>query len=220
LADAGRFAELDGPVSVPARRQLLELLGPWGIHLACGALREGLAEEETREHLFEESGIPQVSKLIVDHFGNRATLIKLGQAVRSARLLLARYSERRSQVTEQIGNRIEMLERSEQGFAEIAALSIYYRNELADFEQSEIDDLLRVTGERGMNCAVRLNVSPDASLSALAEKAVERVRYWATRANDPLLGRGGRQVARTMLRSYEGIAYRIHLAMQFLEMVD
>lgn len=220
LADAALFAKRDGPVPASARSQLLELLGPWGIHLACEALREGLTPEKVRGYLLEESGVPEVSKLIVGHFGNRATLIKLGQAVRSARLLLASYPDRESRIIEEISQRIEMLERSEQGFAEIAALSTFYRHHLPDFSTSEIDDLLAVTGEQGTHCAVRLELPADASLAALAEKAVERVRYWAIRSNDPLLERNGRQVARTVLRSYEGIAHRIHMAMRFLEMVD
>ena len=220
LSDAASFAGQAGPVPSRARRELLELLGPWGIHLACQALREGLAAEKVRDHLLEESGVRAVSELSVRHFGNRATLIKLGQAVRSARLLLASQHDRNSSALEEIGQRIEALERSEQGFAEIRALSAHYRHHLTDFSESEIDDLLQVTGERGTHCAARLGLSADASLAALAEKAVGRVRYWAARSNDPLLERNSRQVARTVLRSHEAIAHRIHLAMRFLEMVD
>ncbi len=220
LSDEQRFAKRADRIPAAARRQLLTLLGPWGIHLACAALREGLSADEVRGRLLEESGVGEVGKLIVRHFGNRATLIKLSQAVRSTRLVLAAHHDRASQQIEDISQRIELLERSEQGFAEISALSAYYSHQLADFSEADINDLLEVTGERGTHCASRLGLSADASLAALAEKALERVSYWTRRSGDPLLERNGRHVARTVLRSYEGIAYRIHLAMRFLEMVD
>lgn len=220
LADEASFGERTYAIPRAARRQLLALLGPWGIHLACEALRAGLSAEKVRDHLLGESGVGEVRELIIRHFGNRATLIKLSQAMRSSRLILAAHHDRGNRVVEDIGQRIELLERSEQGFAEIAALSAHYMHHLTDFSDAEINDLLEVTGERGTHCASRLGLSADASLAALAEKAVESVRYWTLRSNDPLLERNGRQVARTMLRSYEGIAHRIHLAMRFLEMVD
>ena len=226
LSDEQRFAERADGIPAAARRQLLTLLGPWGIHLACATLREGLCADEVRGRLLEESGVGEVEKLIVRHFGNRATLIKLSQAVRSTRLVLAAHHDLDGmagfarQHIEDISQRIELLERSEQGFAEISALSAYYSHQLADFSEADINDLLEVTGERGTHCASRLGLSADASLAALAEKALERVSYWTRRSGDPLLERNGRHVARTVLRSYEGIAYRIHLAMRFLEMVD
>ncbi len=220
LSDEAKFAGSAEWIPAVARRRLLVLLGPWGIHLACAALREGLTAEKVRNHLLTESGVSEVRELIGRHFGNRATLIKLSQAVRSVRLILSAQRDREGPLIEEIGKRIELLERSEQGFGEIAALSAYYRHQLNDFAESEINDLLEVTGERGTHCASRLGLSADASLTVLTDRAVERVRYWTMRSNDPLLERHGRQVARTVLRSYEGIAHRIRLAMRFLEMVD
>jgi hypothetical protein len=226
LSDEAFFVARDAlPIPATARRTLMRRLGPWGIHLACSALRDGLDEDRLRAHLAAESGVEELRDLVIRHFGNRTTLIKLYQAVRSVRSALAEVPAgaspdlRRS--VDLIGRRIEELERSEHGFAELAALSDYYRGRLADFSDRELTQLLEVTGERGTHCASRLGLSPhDTALQTMAATAADRVRYWAMRSNDPLLERRSREAARTMLRSYDRISHRIRLARELLEMAD
>ncbi len=221
LSDERRFAEsTDYQVPAAARQQLVECLGPWGIHMSCQALRNGFDEEKLRGHLMEESGVGKLRKLAGQHFGNRATLIKLSQAVRSVRAGLAVPRSSGHSTVERIGRRIEALERSEQGFVEITALSAYYRDRLTELTETEISHLLEVTGERGTHCACRLGLDINVSLATMAETAIERIRYWTARSNDPILGREGRQTGHTLIRCYENIADRIHKAMQFLEMVE
>jgi hypothetical protein len=221
LSDQGAFAR-DDTLGLPLaqRMLLLDRLGPWGIHLACGAIRDGLSETALREHLRAESGVTHLQDVIVRHFGNRAALIKVSQAVRSARRELSDFRQRQPHVSEEIGRRVEALERSEHGFAELTALSAHYRGALTDFRPDEIDQLLEVTGERGPDCASRLGLSPDVSLRLMTETALERIRYWTRRINDPRLERDSQHAARTLLRGYEQIAHRIRLAMAHLEMAD
>lgn len=227
LRDLGEFGSATGgPVPPGARRELIERLGGWGVHLACGALRDGLGEEQIRDHLVEQSGVAELRDLALRHFGNRSMLIKLNQAVRTVRGGLAHFRERIGPdaelraVAAQVGRRIERLERSEHRFAELEALSAHYRGQLADFSSVEVRQLLEVTGELGTHCAARLALPPDASLGDMTAAVQERIRYWATRANDPILARRSRQVARIIQRSYDGIAERLRLAQRFLEMAD
>lgn len=226
LADEALFTTgPDLPVPPAARRALTRRLGPWGIHLACEGLRAGLEGDRLRGHLIAESGVARLRTLITRHFGNRATLIKLDQAVRAARTALAGHrpgaDAALARALELAGRRIEELERSEQGFAELAALSAYYRGRLTDLSAGEVRQLLEVTGEKGTHCADRLGLSPDdATLDAMAARAATRVRYWAMRSNDPLLDRGSREAARTILRGYDAIAYRITLAGELLDMAE
>jgi hypothetical protein len=227
LSDEGEFgAATDGPVPAAARRELVDRLGGWGVHLACAALRDGLAEEQVRDHLVAQSGVAELRELALRHFGNRSMLIKLNQAVRSVRAELARYRERIGPdtalraVAEQVGRRIERLERSEHRFAELHALSAHYRGGLTGLSPDEVRQLLEVTGELGTHCAARLALPAEASLGDMNAAVQERIRYWATRANDPILDRRSRQVARIIQRSYDGIAERVRLAQRFLEMAD
>jgi Dynamin family len=221
LSDQGAFAE-DAALGLPraARTLLLDRLGPWGIHVACGAIRDGLSDAALREHMRTESGVTQLQDVIVRHFGNRAALIKVSQAVRSVRRGLPDCRRRQPEASEEIGRKVEALERSEHGFAELAALSAHYRGALTDFRPDEVDQLLQITGERGPDCARRLGLSPDASLLLMAGTALERIRYWTKRTNDPRLERDSQQAARTLLRGYEQIAHRIRLAMAYLEMAE
>jgi hypothetical protein len=199
---------------------LLNRLGPWGIHLACQAIRDGLAGAELQKHLRAESGVAHLQEVIIRHFGNRAMLIKVSRAVRSIRNELPACRQRHPLASQEIGRRIEQLERSEYGFAEVAALTAYYRGLLSDFRADEINQLLQVTGERGPDCPSRLGLPPDASLRLMAETAIEYIRYWTRRSGDPRLERDGQQAARTLLRGYEQISHRVRMAMAYLEMAE
>ncbi len=226
LSDEALFVTRTGlPTPPPARRALMGRLGPWGIHLACEALRDGLGEEELRAHLVAESGMDDLRTLVMSHFGDRANLIKLNQAVRSVRSALAERTENPdpalARSVEAVGRRIEELERSEQGFAELAALSAYYRGQLTDLSPTEVEHLLEVTGEKGTHCAHRLGLSPgEATLPAMAAEAARRVRYWAMRSNDPMLGRRSREAARTVLRGYDRVSQQVAAAQDLLEMTE
>lgn len=226
LSDEALFVTRTGlPAPPRARRALMRRLGPWGIHLACDGLRNDLSEAKLRAHLVAQSGLDDLRTLAVSHFGNRASLIKLSQAVRSVRSALAECRETAepalARSVETIGRRIEELERSEQGFAELAALSAYYRDQLRDLSDTEVEQLLEVTGERGTHCANRLGLEPDeATLSAMAAEAARRVHYWAIRSNDPSLGRRSRETARTVLRGYDRVSQRLKAAQELLEMAE
>jgi hypothetical protein len=229
LADEGEFATAKGgPVPAEGRRLLVEHLGPWGIHLACTALRDGYGEPEVRAHLVEESGVSRLRDLVQGHFGNRSMLIKLNQAVRSVRGELARYREDAQvrgdpalrSVAEEVGRRIEQLEESEHRFAELKALAFYYQGQLDDLSEREVEELLQVTGERGTHCAVRLGLPLNASLEQMEATVQDRIRRWAARANDPMLERHSKQTARIVQRSFDVIAERVRLAARFLEMSD
>jgi Dynamin family len=235
LADAARFAEGD-----PARRSLIHSLGPWGIHLACTALREHLGEGEIREHLGEgeirerlvaeirerlvaESGVIGLRDLVTQHFGNRAKLIKMNQSLRSASSALAEYRAQRGgdvMVAEAIGRRLEEIQQSDRSVAEFAALSAYYRGRLMDLTDDEKETLLKVTGEDGTDCASRLGLRADASVATMSCVAEKQLRYWAERHNDPNLDRESGEAARTLLRLYDEILHRIRRAHDLLAMEE
>lgn len=226
LADEGEFATAAGPVPMEGRQILIEQLGPWGIHLACEALRAGLGEREIRAHLVERSGVDGLRTLALRHFGNRSRLIKLNQAVRSARGALSAYRKRgqgdptAGKVADDIGAQIESLERSEHGFDELKVLADYYHGLLTDLTEDERGQLLEVTGEKGTHCASRLGLPIDTPVAAMCAAVEERIRHWAARANDPLLDRRGRGAARTIRRSYDAIAVLLWDVAERLEMSD
>lgn len=217
LGDAAFFATRESlpgiPVPVRQRRDLIERLGAWGIHLACGYLRDGLGEAEVRERLLADSGVERLRTLIVDHFGNRASLIKMDGGLRDLETAIVRLRRDARQAghpvpteIDALAGRVEDLRSNDHSFAELSVLSALYAQEL-DLSSAEREELLRVTGEYGQEPTSRLGLDPAASAADQLAVATARIRWWAARGADPLLDRETVRAARTVLRGYERLAH-------------
>ena len=88
-------------------------------------------------------------------------------------------------------------------FISFKVLEDHY-NHVLHFSENEIPWLLEITGENGPDCASRVGaqplskVAPDPStFAALAEKALQRERYWRSRSEfvTPTLGDAYRRLA-------------------------
>ncbi|MFD9946019.1 dynamin family protein [Nonomuraea sp. NPDC059023] len=222
LGDLREFQDAAGPLLPAYRKELVELLGAWGVHLACGALRDGLDPAALPGHLVEESGVGGLRRLISGHFGNRAGLIKLDQAMIAVRAALASCREglppgsAAKTAADEVAKRVERFQRSEHGFAELTALAAHYQG-ATRLRPAEAEQLLQVTGEKGTSCAARLGFEDDEPVSRMMRRAKERAHQWNTRMNDPLTGRVDRQTAHTMVRSYERIMDRLQVAQRLLD---
>ncbi|KJE20487.1 dynamin family protein [Frankia torreyi] len=217
LGDTAFFATRESlpgiRVPVEQRRDLILRLGAWGIHRACGYLRDGLGEAEVRQRLLADSGVERLRSLIVDHFGNRATLIKMDGGLRDLENAIVRLRREARQAgrpvpaaVDALAGRVENLRSNDHSFAELSVLSALYAQEL-DLSSVERDELLRVTGEYGQEPTARLGLDPAASAADQLAAATARIRWWAGRSADPLLDRETVRAARTVLRSYERLAH-------------
>ncbi|MEO3788020.1 dynamin family protein [Actinocorallia sp. B10E7] len=229
LSDAGLFANRDdltaAGITLPKerRRALVGRIGVWGIHLATGYLRDGLAPGQVRERLLEDSGVARLRSLAVGHFGNRASLIKLGSgldrltaAITAERLAARRAEGRPAPAVAEVAALVERIRTAEPGFAELGILAEYYNGELT-FTADEVEELLRVTGEHGVGLATRLGLSGTASPADLVAAADARIKAWAVRSQDPLLERRMADAARRILRTYDRLAHRAEQARVLLE---
>lgn len=227
LEDAGYFgaaAELDGVrLPVVQRATLIRRLGAWGSLRAAGYLRDGLGVEKVRAQLVEDSGVARLRETVVNHFGNRAALIKLengltrvAATVAEQRLADQRAGLRTDPVVDQVATRIQDLRIGQHGLAELSTLSALYSGELC-LAPAEVAELLRATGEHGIGVAARLGAPDGTRLVELARVAAERVDTWALRLQDPMLDRRTLVAARVLLRTYERLADRVRLARQLLE---
>ncbi|MFF3938076.1 dynamin family protein [Streptomyces phaeofaciens] len=218
LRDTTRFAlgELRG-IDVPPerRRPLVERIGTWGIHRACGFLRDGATEDELRTALVEVSGVAALRDLVVRHFGSRESLMKLEDGLRGVEGTLAELRRRAAgggtpvpPVAAEVAGRLERLRLNTAGFAELGILSAHYRGELR-LSPAETEELLRVTGEHGTSLARRLDAPDTAGFQELRATALDRIRAWARREQDPALDRASRRAARAVRRSYERLLEHI-----------
>ena len=227
LADAGLFA---GKPELPeialdrdARRALVNRLGVWGIHMAAGYLRDGLTEDELRARLVVDSGVAGLREVVVGHFGNRSSLIKLEHGLADIDAAVARHRTDALRESGQVANAagdiasiVERIRTHEPGFAAMRVLAAHYRGELS-FAPAEVAELLRVTGEHGVTIAARLDL-PEGSSPAELERAAEAgAAAWAVREQDPLLDRATAGACRVLRRAYERLANRAREARLLLE---
>lgn len=219
LLSEERFCEKiyeDIPVLTADREHIWKKFGQYGVFLAVSSLQEGRKIEEIGDILYESSGIEDLMKLIKQHFGNRAYLIKLRYVISRIRtkcyLLLT--SEGRGNPAifnslECILSGCEKLEADEHAFSEIKVLQNYYNGSLKIYNSEEIEDFLRITGENGSHCEARLGMPEGTPVRVLADTAQKKAEEWNIRANDGLNSRYYEEMARVLARSCEIMYYHL-----------
>jgi hypothetical protein len=231
LRFADRFATHpydDLPVPAEQRSLLVERLGQYGIWIACRLLRNSDHDlPALRAGLLERSGLPELEKLLLSHFGNRAVVIKTAGAVNRSRAACARSVQRLSGVSSQTavsgaaaaGGRLEAFEVNEHAVTELALLRALYRHDdRLGLSADEVTELLAVTGEHGRTCADRLAMDPRSTPDEMLSVAGERTRYWRRRIGQFGLPTSTAYAARTLLRSYELISHHLRAAKRHLEL--
>jgi hypothetical protein len=209
VANARRWSrgEIDG-VSVTAdrRKSLLERFTGCGVVLACHLIREGVDDPaKLREQLRQISGLTKFRQTLVDHFGERADLIKLDRLIERTgglcddqRMTLTAVQE---DILDEATSLITGLRSAQPAFNERAALRAHYERRLV-FDDEQTKEMLRLFGESpgGRSIADRLGL-PGASPRQLAEHALARSVYWREQID---LGAPGetREACRTLSSSY------------------
>jgi hypothetical protein len=218
LRDADRFSHKeyeDIPIPPHQRERLLDRLGQYGIWRACQLLRSGqFSRQQITEHLLEISGLPALKKLILSHFGNRAYLIKLESALRQ--IEAACFWERQNQflqgparvILQRVAGRFEQLRADAEDLRILQVLRDYYQGKLP-FTEKEIQQLLQITGEFGLEAAQRLGLEHSVNRQALLSAASACASSWRTRAIDPGATREVVGAAEIIADAYEQLFYQI-----------
>lgn len=224
IRNVKRFCEReyeDVPIPATLRQQVLNRLGQYGVWLAYKLICSGVKQKsQLIEKLLHGSGVPQLKQLIISYFGHRAYLIKLGNVLKQ--ISAAYFSEVRNfqgkplQIIKKVGGQFEELQTQEHGFSELEVLRNYYNNRL-NFNDSEVQQLLSVTGEYGVSCAKRLGLEERSSIEEMVPVALEKMNYWRQRATD-CFGSDNVSIAAAgvLARSYERILYRVQKAKEYL----
>jgi Dynamin family len=207
-------AQLDG-ISMPAsrRKSLFERFSAYGIVLACGLIRDGIADEESlRGELSDRSGMTAFRRLLVEHFGHRADVIKLQG-------IIGHVSEQVDDLADGLGAvlspgelailgraaaQVTQLGFKERAFAEFTVVRDYYSGSL-NLTEADAGEALRIVGEFGQQPWQRLGMKPTASTAELTSRARERHAYWAARVAEEGSGASTGRACRTVLRGYEGL---------------
>ncbi|MFC5664508.1 dynamin family protein [Kitasatospora misakiensis] len=208
----------DLPVPADRRAHLFGLLAGYGLTLACGLLRDGVDRlPELRAELDRRSGLADFRRLLTDHFGARADLIKLRRIVDRARTLpdtlpldllppdppsAARI---RATVDRAVGRFVD-LEVQQHAFRELTVLRDCYDGRLAGFTEPELLELRRVAGEFGATPAARLGLPPGTARAELRRVALDRLAHWSAMTIDPTFAGPARRACQVLRRSYERLA--------------
>ncbi|WP_066956319.1 dynamin family protein [Streptomyces lushanensis] len=206
----------DLPVGTERRAALLRRFGGYGTVLACALARDGLTDlAGLREELLRRSGVVRLGRVLTEHFGNRADLVKLDAAVQEMSELPA-LSDLPGQDTEpwtrwrleEAADQITRLRLTEHAFRELALLRRVYDGSVVLTPQ-ELSQVLRVTGEYGDSPAARLALPADSGPSSLVSAALREQRHWAGVDLDAARGAATAEAARTVRRSYDLLLNRI-----------
>lgn len=226
LSDANWFAKAErvDAIGLPrtARATLIASLGAWGTLKAALYRRDRMPIAELRERLDVDSGVAAVRKTLVEHFGNRATALKLDQALRdlSSRITTVRMEAVRARsavapVVGAVAGILEQIRLSDSELPEIAVLDDYYQGRL-DLSEPEIAEILRVTGEHGRSVAARLGEPDTTALPTLIKLADDRSGSWANRAEVHGLDGATAAAARQISASYGLLSRRVLTAQRLL----
>jgi len=226
LSDANWFAKAErvDAVGLPraARATLIASLGAWGTLRAALYRRDEVSVAELRERLDVDSGVSDVRRTLVEHFGNRAAALKLDQALRdiSNRITAARMEAVRSRsalapVVGTVAGILEQIRLSDSELPEIAVLEDYYTDRL-DLSETDIAEILRVTGEYGRSVTARLGEPDGTPLTALIKLADDRAGAWANRAEVLGLDGATAAAARQIATSYGLLSQRVQTAHRLL----
>jgi len=226
LSDTNLFAKAERVSAVglsrPARATLIASLGAWGTLKAALYRRDRLSVTELRERLDVDSGVAAVRRTLVEHFGNRAAALKLDQALRDIahRIAVVRMEAHRSKsaaapVVHAVAGILEQIRLSDSELPEITLLENYYQDRL-DLSETDVAEILRVTGEHGRSVTARLGEPGGTPLSALVKLADDRSGSWANRAEVFGLDGATAAAARQISVSYGLLSRRVQLAQRLL----
>ncbi len=190
------------------RKTLCDYIGQHGISALCKALASGKTREECLESLENASGMDEVKRQVLNHFGNRSMLIKLQYVfTRLKQQCIAEKNRtidcRFRDICDFLYNEIDMIETNEQSFRELEVLQDFYNGRIALRREEELEEILLLTGERGKSCEIRLGMKEGTPLSQLEQRSKEMAMTWNARANDFMASSNYSNAATVMARSCE-----------------
>lgn len=180
------------------RRYLFGKFHRYGIMLLCTYLKEHpqASLNEVKLYLREKSGFKQFLKVLKNHFGDRATLIKMQSAVanllsdldkENKRLVAAGHTDA-AILVEQIQTNLNKELKNDNEFKLFEILASLYDGKLSDmasylyennFEQEDLEmDIKCLAGERGVAFSARLGFMEDLSVEELMNETDAKVKKW------------------------------------------
>jgi Dynamin family len=205
LLSADRFLEGRPELGVTStdRQRLLDRFGIFGIRLTSTLLRQKVAETATdlARELKGRSGLDDLQEVLRSLFFQRREVLKC----RSALLALSSLVQTRPvNGAQRLSSEVEQVIASAHPFNELRVLSAV-RAGWVSGKPEVVAELERVIGGAGAAAQLRLGLDPDADDGAVHTAAVDALRRWQRRAENPITGYELSVASRVAVRSCEGI---------------
>jgi hypothetical protein len=213
----------DPPLPLAQRRQLMGMLGPWGMLLACKYLRARCPRDEVVELMVDRSGITNVRELVRGHFAHQAYVVKLDEILQTLdRFLRQLDREDRRRGGDQAANirkikdALTDIRDREPGFTEMEIRRNMFHGRLM-LSGADTARLSRLLGGAGESCAQRLDVHErEPALPLLAVQAGKEVRYWRQWTCPGVANAETRSAVAAAARTAEDILFRVGKAQSIL----
>ncbi len=179
------MSEEEMTLSLDRRKELLDKMGLYGIWLIVQSFNsnEAIQLDEIKKLFFRESGAETFVKIIHNHFGSRAKLIKLEsiyqhiqQSIQSMRGEAKDISLRNvlSTIEQKVSEVFSSLVHEHN---EYEMLNHIYAGEL-ELEEEVKEEFCRLCGERGISAPERLGLPIGTDCHTLLNKTFEREKFW------------------------------------------
>lgn len=178
----------------PTEKERACLLGKYeryGIHLLVEYLRENpdVGIEDVKQMLFIKSGFNAFMKVVREHFGERAALIKVYSSLYALAVRchqegdrLCRKFDTVSEMNKAILNKVlrkvdDVMEVMYVEFQKVDFLIEMYEGKL-ELDTEVYEEFRRVCGEYGPSCLNRVGLPEGTTVDQMEEKVMERLEYW------------------------------------------
>ncbi|MEM9606394.1 MAG: dynamin family protein [Actinomycetota bacterium] len=190
-------------LTVDLRDQLLGRLGMFGIRVAVAEIRSGATTAaQLGPKLVEHSGLPELQRVIAEHFLPRARVLQARSALAAIRTLARHVGVHDPALASGIDRDAEQLEASAVEFGQIRAAHLVASGvvTVADRERYDLQRLL-LSGPT----PAALGLDESAGTDAVQAAALETVSHWRARAQDPFADPRMVEVAETAARTGESL---------------
>ncbi|HVQ94970.1 MAG TPA: dynamin family protein [Mycobacteriales bacterium] len=206
LLSADRFvADVPG-AALPAerRRQLLGLLGMFGVRLAVALVQQGAAPHASAlaRELRARGGLDELRTVLLDQFTDRTDVLKAQHALRTLEAVLTAAPV---PATDWLRSRVEAVVVGAHELTELRLLNDLRTGAVELAEQELRDEAEALLGASGGTLRARLRLPADAPDEELRPAVIVALRRWQRLGESPMADPGVRRTAAVLRRSCEGL---------------
>lgn len=188
LNSVSAFLKEENELTLPVykRQQLCDTVGLYGIYLILDLVRQNAQIDinDVKKHLWRESGAKEFMKVLHNHFGLRAKLIKIESIYQRIHQAI-----KESRGKTQDSSSIQLIYKIEQRVSEIFSSLVYehreyefltklYNNEI-NIDNETRTEFLNLCGEHGASAPERLGMkTSEIPVQKLIDKAQSGEIYW------------------------------------------